>query len=126
MTCLLFHRHTRKSVNDFIGAKESHIYVVNLCHMVSILSDSLIFCCGGLLPLLSSATSRNFANDVLEPCGGMTLDGSFSFLNRLMDLVDVIAFASSVSFSSVEAHRNMSAGGVLRQCVRLGEYVLIS
>ena len=89
--------------------------------MVSILSDSLIYCCGGMLPLLSSATSRNFANDVLEPCGGMSLDASFSFLNRVMDLVDIVAFASSVSFSTVESHRNMSAGGVLRQCVRLGE-----
>ena len=89
--------------------------------MVSILSDSLIYCCGGLLPLLSSATSRNFASDVLEACGGMTLDASFSFLNRVMDLVDIVAFASSVSFSSVEAHRNMSAGGVLRQCIRLGK-----
>ena len=93
--------------------------------MVSILSDSLIFCCGGLLPLLSTATSRNFLNDVLEPCGGMSLDGSFSFLNRVMNLVDVIAFASSVSFSAVETHRNMSAGGVLRQCVRLGKFTQI-
>ena len=124
MNYYYFFRHTRKSINDFIASRESQMYVINLCHMVSILSDSLIFCCGGLLPLLSSATSRNFANDVLEPCGGMTLDGSFSFLNRLMDLVDVIAFASTVSFSSVESHRNMSAGGVLRQCVRLGEFVL--
>eukprot|EP00795_Rhopilema_esculentum_P000600 gene600-10293_t len=111
--------HTRKSINDFISNRENQVYVVNLCHMVSILSDSLIYCCGGLLPLLSSATSRNFASDVLEACGGMTLDASFSFLNRVMDLVDIVAFASSVSFSSVEAHRNMSAGGVLRQCIRL-------
>eukprot|EP00794_Sanderia_malayensis_P007274 gene7274-8085_t len=111
--------HTRKALNDFISAKDNQTYVANLCHMVSILADSLIFCCGGLLPLLSSSTSRNFANDVLQPCGGMSLDGSFSFLNRVMDLVDVIAFASSVSFSSVESHRNMPAGGVLKQCIRL-------
>ena len=113
-------RHTRKTVTDFIINRENQVYILNVCHMVSILSDSLVYCCGGMLPLLSSATSRNFANDVLEPCGGMSLDASFSFLNRVMDLVDIVAFASSVSFATVESHRNMSAGGVLRQCVRLG------
>ena len=94
---------------------------MNLCHMVSILTDSLIYCCGGLLPLLSSATSQNFANDVLEACGGMTLDAGFSFLNRVLNVIDVIAFASSMNFAAVESHRNMSAGGVLRQCIRLGK-----
>ena len=66
--------------------------------MVSILSDSLIYCCGGLLPLLASATSKNFTNDVLEPCGGMTLDAGFSFLNRILNIVDIIAFATSMNF----------------------------
>ena len=89
--------------------------------MVSILSDSLVYCCGGLLPLLSTATSQNYANDILEPCGGMSLDASFAFLNRVMSITDVIAFASSMNFAAVESHRNMSAGGVLRQCIRLGE-----
>lgn len=97
---------------------------MNLCHMVSILSDSLIYCCGGLLPLLASATSQNFENDVLEACGGMTLDSGFSFLNRVLSIIDIVGFASSINFSSVEAHRNMSAGGVLRQCIRLGTHFI--
>lgn len=90
--------------------------------MVSILSDSLIFCSGGLLPLMASATSSNFANDVLEACGGMTLDAGFSFMNRVLNVVDVVAFSSTINFTSVETHRNMSPGGVLRQCIRLGNY----
>ena len=95
---------------------------MNLCHMVSIMSDSLIFCCGGLLPLMASATSSNFENDVLEACGGMELESAFSFMNRILNVVDIISFASSINFASVETHRNMSVGGVLRQSVRLGRY----
>lgn len=106
--------------------RENSLYIMNLCHMVSILSDSLIFCCGGLLPLMASATSTNFENDVLEACGGMELESAFSFMNRVLNVVDVIAFASSINFASVETHRNMSAGGVLRQCIRLGMFVLSS
>ena len=93
--------------------------------MVSILSDSLVFCCGGLLPLLSSATSQDFSNDVLEACGGMTLDTGFSFLNRVLNIVDVVAYASSNNFALVETHRNISAGGVLRQCIRLGINIFV-
>ena len=113
-------RHTRKVVSDFVSSRENSIYIMNLCHMVSILSDSLIYCCGGLLPLLSSATSPNFVNDVLEACGGMTLDAGFAFLNRILNIVDIIMFASPTNFASVETHRNMVPGGVLRQCIRLG------
>ena len=73
---------------------------------------------------MASATSSNFANDVLEACGGMDLDGAFSFMNRVLNIIDIIAFASSINFASVETHRNMSAGGVLRQCIRLGKFLI--
>ena len=115
-------RHTRKTLTDFVSQRENATYIMNLCHMVSILSDSLIYCSGGLLPLMASATSSNFESDVLEACGGMTLDSGFSFMNRVLNIVDIVAFASTVNFTSVETHRNMSAGGVLRQCIRLGMY----
>jgi len=114
-------RHTRKTITDFVSMRDNSLYIMNLCHMVSILSDSLIYCCGGLLPLMASGTSTNFENDVLEACGGMELEAAFSFMNRVLNVVDVIAFASSINFASVETHRNMSAGGVLRQCIRLGK-----
>lgn len=108
---------------DFVNSKENGTYLWNLAHFVSVLADNVIFCCGDLLPLLSSVTSRDYGQDVIEPCGGMTLETSFSFLNRLMSLVDVIVFTSSLAFSGVEANRNMSTGGFLRQCLRLGEGV---
>ena len=106
---------------DFVNSKDNGTYLWNLAHFVSVLADNVIFCCGDLLPLLSSVTSRDYGQDVIEPCGGMTLETSFSFLNRLMSLVDVIVFTSSLAFSGVETNRNMSTGGFLRQCLRLGE-----
>ncbi|XP_068720916.1 lipopolysaccharide-responsive and beige-like anchor protein [Montipora capricornis] len=111
--------HNRKSVMDFVNAKDNATYLWNLAHFVSVLADNVIFCCGDLLPLLSSVTSRDYGQDVIEPCGGMSLETSFSFLNRLMSLVDVIVFTSSLAFSGVEGNRNLSTGGFLRQCLRL-------
>ncbi|XP_048589684.1 neurobeachin-like isoform X3 [Nematostella vectensis] len=111
--------HTRKTVMDFVNAKENATYLWNLAHFVSVLADNIIYACGDLLPLLSSVTSRDYSQDVIQPCGGMSLETSFSFLNRIMSLVDVIVFTSSLSFSGVENNRSMSTGGFLRQCLRL-------
>ena len=119
--CDLFSSHNRKTVMDFVNAKDNGTYLWNLAHFVSVLADNVIFCCGDLLPLLSSVTSRDYGQDVIEPCGGMTLETSFSFLNRVMSLVDVIVFTSSLAFSGVETNRNLSTGGFLRQCLRLGK-----
>ena len=109
---------------DYVNAKENFIYISNLAFLISVLSDSLIFCCGDLLPLLSSATSPDFSQDVIQPCGGMHLETAFSFLNRVMSLVDTVVYTSNFSFGGVEVNRNLSTGGFLRQCTRLGEYIL--
>lgn len=44
-----------------------------------------------------------------------------TFLQRIISLVDVLIFASSLGFTEIEAEKNMSSGGILRQCLRLGE-----
>jgi len=49
--------HSNKSVLEFVNSGESAIFVVNAVHLISQLSDNLIIACGGLLPLLASATS---------------------------------------------------------------------
>ena len=49
--------HSTKSVLEFVNSGESAIFVVNAVHLISQLSDNLIIACGGLLPLLASATS---------------------------------------------------------------------
>lgn len=55
----LLYSHSTKSVLDFVNSSENAIFVVNTVHLISQLADNLIIACGGLLPLLASATSPN-------------------------------------------------------------------
>lgn len=57
----------------------------------------------------------------IEPSQGLAVEASVTFLQRLISLVDVLIFASSLSFTEIEAEKNMSSGGILRQCLRLGQ-----
>ena len=109
------------------------------------IADNVIIACGGLLPLLASATSPNNELDVLEPTQGMPVEVAMSFLQvgcqnqstnskvdtptssfcffgsfqRLVLMADVLIFASSLNFADLEAEKNMGSGGILRQCLRL-------
>lgn len=56
---IVFFSHSSKSILDFVNSGENSIFVVNTVHLISQLSDNLIIACGGLLPLLASATSPN-------------------------------------------------------------------
>ena len=56
---------------------------------------------------------------MLEPTQGMPIEVAVSFLQRLVSMADVLVFASSLNFADLEAEKNMSAGGILRQCLRL-------
>ena len=61
--------HSTKSVLDFVNSAENAIFVVNTVHLISQLADNLIIACGGLLPLLASATSpnvRKFCKNILK------------------------------------------------------------
>ncbi|XP_047003519.1 neurobeachin [Schistocerca americana] len=111
--------HSTKSVLDFVNSSENAIFVVNTVHLISQLADNLIIACGGLLPLLASATSPNCELDVIEPTQGMPIEVAVSFLQRLVNMADVLIFASSLNFGELEAEKNMSSGGILRQCLRL-------
>ena len=111
--------HSTKSVLDFVNNSENAIFVVNTVHLISQLADNLIIACGGLLPLLASATSPNSELEVLEPTQGLVVEAAVSFLHRLVNMADVLVFASSLNFSELEAEKNMSSGGILRQCLRL-------
>lgn len=46
-----------KTILENVNSPENHVYVINLIHLVSQLSDTLVTSCGGLLPLLAVATS---------------------------------------------------------------------
>jgi hypothetical protein len=56
---------------------------------------------------------------VIEPTQGMPIEVAVSFLQRLVNMADVLIFASSLNFGELEAEKNMSSGGILRQCLRL-------
>lgn len=55
----------------------------------------------------------------MEPTQGMPIEVAVSFLQRLVNMADVLVFASSLNFGELEAEKNMSSGGILRQCLRL-------
>lgn len=59
--------------------------------------------------------------DNIEATQGMSSEMAITFLSRLMVMVDVLVFSSSLNFTEIEAEKNMSSGGLMRQCLRLGE-----
>lgn len=56
----------------------------------------------------------------------MPIEVAVSFLQRLVNMADVLIFASSLNFGELEAEKNMSSGGILRQCLRLVRFVQLS
>lgn len=111
--------HSTKTVIDFVNAGDNHVYVVNVTHMISQLADNLITSCGGLLPLLAASTSPNGEVEILEPTQGLSIEQAVSILNRVMNMTDILVFASSTNFAELEQEKNMPTGGILRQCLRL-------
>ncbi|XP_053279356.1 neurobeachin isoform X2 [Pleuronectes platessa] len=111
--------HSTKSVMDFVNSNENIIFVHNTIHLISQMVDNIIIACGGILPLLSAATSPSTELDNIEVTQGMSSETAITFLSRLMVMVDVLVFSSSLNFSEIEAEKNMSAGGLMRQCLRL-------
>ncbi|XP_075418866.1 neurobeachin isoform X2 [Tenrec ecaudatus] len=111
--------HSTKSVMDFVNSNENIIFVHNTIHLISQMVDNIIIACGGILPLLSAATSPTTELENIEVTQGMTAETAVTFLSRLMAMVDVLVFASSLNFSEIEAEKNMSSGGLMRQCLRL-------
>ncbi|KAG9351796.1 hypothetical protein JZ751_023047 [Albula glossodonta] len=111
--------HSTKSVMDFVNSNENIIFVHNTIHLISQMVDNIIIACGGILPLLSAATSPSTEMESIEATQGMSSETAVTFLSRLMAMVDVLVFASSLNFSEIEAEKNMSSGGLMRQCLRL-------
>ncbi|XP_048119783.1 neurobeachin-like isoform X1 [Alosa alosa] len=142
--------HSTKSVMDFVNSNENIIFVHNTIHLISQMVDNIIIACGGILPLLSAATSPSSTKkqknasgqrvvktgevgrrvervdtvgetelESVEATQGMSAETANTFLSRLMAMVDVLVFASSLNFSEIEAEKNMSSGGLMRQCLRL-------
>ncbi|NXP56630.1 LRBA protein, partial [Heliornis fulica] len=115
----MWRSHSTKTVMDFVNSSENVIFVHNTIHLISQVMDNMIMSCGGILPLLSAATSATHELESIEPTQGLSVEASLTFLQRLINLVDVLIFASSLGFTEIESEKNMSSGGILRQCLRL-------
>ncbi|XP_069834775.1 lipopolysaccharide-responsive and beige-like anchor protein isoform X2 [Dendropsophus ebraccatus] len=115
----MWRSHSTKTIMDFVNSSDNVIFVHNTIHLISQITDNMIMACGGILPLLSAATSATHELENIEPTQGLSIEASVTFLQRAISLVDVLIFASSLSFTDIEAEKNMSSGGVLRQCLRL-------
>ncbi|XP_030597808.1 lipopolysaccharide-responsive and beige-like anchor protein isoform X3 [Archocentrus centrarchus] len=115
----MWRSHSTKTILDFVNSSENVVFVHNSIHLISQVVDNLIMACGGILPLLSAATSSSHELENIEPSQGLSVEASVTFLQRLINLVDVLIFASSLNFTEIEAEKNMSSGGILRQCLRL-------
>uniref|UniRef100_A0A672ZS73 Neurobeachin n=1 Tax=Sphaeramia orbicularis TaxID=375764 RepID=A0A672ZS73_9TELE len=115
----MWRSHSTKTILDFVNSSENVVFVHNSIHLISQVVDNLIMACGGILPLLSAATSSSHELENIEPSQGLAVEASVTYLQRLINLVDVLVFASSLNFTEIEAEKNMSSGGILRQCLRL-------
>ncbi|XP_038203257.1 lipopolysaccharide-responsive and beige-like anchor protein isoform X2 [Arvicola amphibius] len=115
----MWRSHSTKTVMDFVNSSDNVIFVHNTVHLISQVLDNMVMACGGILPLLSAATSATHELENIEPTQGLSVETSVTFLQRLISLVDVLIFASSLGFTEIEAEKNMSSGGILRQCLRL-------
>ncbi|KAF4071383.1 hypothetical protein AMELA_G00272490 [Ameiurus melas] len=115
----MWRSHSTKTVMDFVNSSENVVFVHNTVHLISQVLDNLIMASGGILPLLSAATSSTHEVEVIDASQGLEVEASLSFLQRLISLVDVLILSSSLNFTEIEAEKNMTSGGVLRQCLRL-------
>uniref|UniRef100_A0A8C8VDW1 Lipopolysaccharide-responsive and beige-like anchor protein n=1 Tax=Pelusios castaneus TaxID=367368 RepID=A0A8C8VDW1_9SAUR len=115
----MWRSHSSKTVMDFVNSSDNVIFVHNTIHLISQVMDNMVMACGGILPLLSAATSATHELETIEPTQGLSIEASVTFLQRLISLVDVLIFASSLGFTEIESEKNMSSGGILRQCLRL-------
>ncbi|XP_067949217.1 lipopolysaccharide-responsive and beige-like anchor protein [Watersipora subatra] len=104
---------------DSVNLPDNSTFVVNTINLVSNLSDVLITAVGGLLPLLSAATTSSGDVDVLEPGYGLSIEKSVSLLQRVLNLADIMIISSGISLYDLEHEKNMTAGTMLRQCLRI-------
>uniref|UniRef100_A0A8C9V1S1 LPS-responsive vesicle trafficking, beach and anchor containing n=1 Tax=Scleropages formosus TaxID=113540 RepID=A0A8C9V1S1_SCLFO len=115
----MWRSHSNRTLMDFVSSSDNAVYVHNTVHLLSHMLDNVITACGGILPLLSAATSSSHELENMEPSQGLSPAAASSFLQRVMALADVLLLSNTLSFVEVEAEKNMGSGGILRQCLRL-------
>lgn len=72
-TFSIFLSDPTKPITDAINNSDNQIFCVNVVHIISQMSDILCNACGGLLPLLASATSAS-VNYLIKFCFCLIFD----------------------------------------------------
>lgn len=118
-----------QQMESLLQKPNQQIYIINIVHFVSQLADNIVIASGALLPLLADATggSRSSNLSCQDSSGsdvpvreGLTMAQANSLLYRLINMVDVVIFAAShINLGELEADKNTTSGGILRQCLRL-------
>src|SRR5699024_3361661 len=107
-------------IDQVLQNSDNQIYIINAIHLISQLCDNVIISAGGLLPLLASATGGNGTTCITVGTEGFSASQANFLIYRLANLIDILCFvATHVNFTELEAEKNMSSGGILRQCLRI-------
>lgn len=111
--------HSTKTVMDFVNSSDNIIFVHNTIHLISQVMDNMVMACGGILPLLSAATSATvrtllckiggktwlICSDWLKlKCGGSVIQKQqnlLQLLERTLDSVPGMMALESVSLSGM-------------------------
>ena len=113
-----------KTVLEAVNQVNNAIFCVNTIHVVSQLADILTNACGGLLPLLASATTINSNEiEILENTEGMSNMEGIKFLERIMQISDIIILGCNTSFGELEQEKNLPNGAIVRQALRLSNFL---
>jgi hypothetical protein len=109
-----------KTVIESVNNPTNSIFCMNTTHIISQLADILTNACGGLLPLLASATTVN-TNDIeiMENTEGMEPREGIEFLERIMNISDIIILCYNGNFNELEQEKNLPSGAIIRQALRL-------
>lgn len=62
----MWRSHSTKTVMDFVNSSDNVIFVHNTIHLISQVMDNMVMACGGILPLLSAATSATHELEILN------------------------------------------------------------
>lgn len=100
-----------------------NLFFIFLLKLSKLFSPVLYVTCTIFFPIWKKINSPFLKTELenIEVTQGMSAETAVTFLSRLMAMVDVLVFASSLNFSEIEAEKNMSSGGLMRQCLRLGK-----
>ncbi|CAK5091476.1 unnamed protein product [Meloidogyne enterolobii] len=107
-------------IADYLNNSDNHVFITNTVHIFSQLADSLVMACGGLLPLLAAATAPTSELELFDTTQQeLDISDAAYFLEIFAEIADVFIFTSPLTLNELEQEKNMPAGGILRQALRL-------